>query len=171
MCNSFLHPKRRFVTTLLCEIVSSTLKDEFPPPLSHPKDHNPLPFLEVVLKQVFGYNFPAWLEVVVDWRLECCYNLSPMPIVIHTLGKLCYFYISRCLLLMWFLWWMFFVCLFSYCLSCGLIYDNHNHQFVTCLNKQTRLECNQVSWDDLDLPLLYYNWLGYTCPNVFLVNR
>ena len=33
-----------------CAILYSTLKDEFPPPLSHPKGHNPLPFPEVVLE-------------------------------------------------------------------------------------------------------------------------
>jgi hypothetical protein len=91
VCISSLHPKGRFVTTLPCAILSSTLKDELSPLLSHPKGHNPLPFPEVVLKcsrKCSGYYFPDWLEVVVDWRLEGCYNPLPLPIVIHTLGKL-----------------------------------------------------------------------------------
>ena len=57
---------------------------------------------------MFGYDFPAWLEVVVDWRLEGCYNPLPLPIVIHTLGKL--------LLLLYFMMFMITMIVEDLCL-------------------------------------------------------
>ena len=73
-------------------------------------------------------------------------SLHQVLVKAHTKFLLTYYHCQTC---------MFFVCLhhaFIIAFLIGLIRDNHNHQLVTCLNKQITLECNQVSWDDLDLP-------------------